>query len=169
MKTYPGMEEALRDQADFLTQIMWAFHYDEIDRDELRLRMTRCAGVLDDLRRHAAGLREKAARGGLMAVTFDTEGPELAELFWAVPRLTDLIHNTESALGLVADHLSALDLDRDTAPASGHLSVLELAGQALRASLDADCDPLRRLHQKLVAAHVRHLEMRNASAEGVAE
>lgn len=166
MTTYPSMQAALNDQSDFLTQAMWAFHYNEIDQKELRYRMVTCATILSNLALHAGAQAEKEARGGFMTVTFDTEGQELPDLFGAVPRLMNLLRNTEAALGMVADHLS--DLDGETAPTAAQVAVLHLAGQALRASMDVDFGPVSNLHRKLLAVHCRHLEAKKALIEGVA-
>jgi hypothetical protein len=166
MKTYPSMEAALAEQSDYRMKAMNAFKYKEIDEAELRYRMVSCATVLDELRGHADRQAEKEARGGFMTVTFDTESRELPDLFIAVPKLMNLLCNTESALGLVADHLA--DLDGDTVPLRAQVAVLHLAGQALRASIDADFHPVRNLHRALVTAHYRHVEAKRALIEGAA-
>lgn len=166
MKAYPSIEHALADQSDYLMQAVHAFRHGEIDADEVRYRMVSCATVLSELQGHADRRREKEARGGYLTVTFDAEGPELEDLFGAVPRLKNLLRNTEAALGMVADHLS--DLDGETVPTAAQVAVLHLAGQALRASMEADFRPVQRLHQTLVAAHCRHCEAKKALIEGVA-
>lgn len=166
MPTYPSMQAALADQSGNLMQAVHAFRCGEIAADEVRYRMTSCATVLGQLQSHTDRQAEKEARGGFMTVTFDTEGRELADLFGAGPRLMNLLRNTEAALGMVADHLS--DLDGETAPTAAQVAVLHLAGQALRASMDADFHPIRDMHQTLVAAHCRHWEAKKALIEGVA-
>lgn len=164
MTTYPSMQAALHDQSDFLTQAMWAFHDNQIDHKELRYRMVSCATVLSNLALHAGSQAKKEARGGFITVTFDTEGRELPDLFGAVPRLMNLLRNTEAALGMVADHLAGLD--GETVPAAAQAAVPHLAGQALRASMDADFGPVSNLHRTLLAVHCRHLEAKNALVEG---
>lgn len=164
MKSYPSIEHALSEQSDHLMQAVHAFRYGEIDADEVRYRMVSCADALSQLQIHADRRREKEARGGYLTVTFDTEGPELAEIFAAAPALLHLLRNTEAALGMVTDGLE----DMGDIIVSGHVAVLQLAGQALRSSIDRDIGPVMRLHHKLSAAAIQHRETRNALAEGVA-
>lgn len=103
MKSYPSIEHALSEQSDHLMQAVHAFRYGEIDADEVRYRMVSCADALSQRQIHADRRREKEARGGYLTVMFDTEGPELAEIFAAAPALMHLLRNTEAALGMVTD------------------------------------------------------------------
>lgn len=164
MKSFATMEDALEHVSRAIMDTVHAFKYKEIDEAEVRYRLTGFAGELSDLQGCAAKRREKEARGGYLTVTFDAEGPELAEIFAAAPALLHLLRNTEAALGMVTDGLDEMG----DIIVSGHVAVLQLAGQALRYSIDRDIGPVMRLHQKIVAAHVQHCEARNALAEGVA-
>lgn len=166
MKSFATMEDALEHISSAIMDTVHAFRYKEIDEAEVRYRLIGFAGELSDLQGCAAKRREKEARGGYLTVTFDTESRELPDLFVAVPSLMNLLRNTESALGRVADHLA--DLDSETVPLTAQLAVLHLVGQALRASIDADFGPIKNMHHKLLAARVQHSETRNALAEGIA-